>query len=77
MPGALRITKDEMRSGLNAGRRLIQEEWAHHDEIRFVNELVKEGAAEAGPWEYKDGFQCQRRVVTGCRAKPAEENPRV
>lgn len=66
MSVAIRITKDEMRAGLAAGRRLIQEEWAHPDEIRFVNELVTEAIAIAGAWEWSDGFQCERRTITGC-----------
>jgi hypothetical protein len=64
MGGPLRITKNEISIGLKAGRRLIQEEWAHPDEIRFVDELVADGIADAGLWEYRDGFQCERRVVT-------------
>ena len=54
-----------MELGLSRGRRLIQEEWADQAEIAAVNELVSVGKALAGPWEYKDGFQCERRVVTG------------
>lgn len=64
MPGELRITKDEMRAGLASGRTLIQEEWAHPKEIQWVDELVSEGKATATPWEYKDGLQCERRLVT-------------
>lgn len=63
MSGPLRMTKDEIRTGLLAGRRLMQEEWAHPDEIRFVDELVKEGVAEATPWSYSDNFQCKGRTV--------------
>lgn len=77
MSGELRMTKDEMAAGLAAGRRLIQEEWAHRQEIAWVDELVAEDKAEAGPWEYKDGFQCERRVITGkknrCGARPVRD----
>ena len=58
-----------MRQGLARGRRLTQEEWAHPDEIRFVDELVAEGAAAVTEWKYHDNFQCERRYVThnaGC-----------
>lgn len=59
-----RMSKDEMRRGLLAGRMLTQEEWSHADEIRAVDELVAEGIAHAGPWLWRDGFQCERRIVT-------------
>lgn len=62
------MTKDEMRAGLAAGWRLIQEEWADRGEIAAVDELVAEGVASATPWEWKDGFQCERRIVTGAAA---------
>lgn len=59
------MTKEEMAKGLAAGRRLVQEEWADAQEIAWVDELVAEGKAKAGPWEYKAGFQCERRIVMG------------
>lgn len=59
------MTKHEMREGLAAGRVLIQEEWADRHEIEAVDELVSEGVATATPWEYKDGFQCERRRIYG------------
>lgn len=65
MPGELRMTKEEMRAGLAAGRRLSQEEWAHPLEKQWVDELVAEGAAQATPWEYSGNFQCECRTVTG------------
>lgn len=65
--GTLTITKDEMERGLKAGRTLIQEEWAHPNEITWVNELIAEGKATATPWEYKDDFQCERRRITGVK----------
>lgn len=61
------MTKEEMREGLIQGRRLIQEEWSTADEITAVNELAAEGVCTVSPWEYKDGFQCERRVVQGIR----------
>jgi hypothetical protein len=57
------MTKEEMRRGLQSGRRLNQEEWSERSEIAAVDELVAEGVAAATPWEYRDGFQCERRVV--------------
>lgn len=63
------MTKDERARGLAAGRRLVQEEWADRAEIIAVDELVSEGKASATPWEYRDGFQCERRIVTA----PASE----
>jgi hypothetical protein len=65
MPGELRMTKEDMRAGFARGRTLTQEEWAHPSEIKWVDELIAEGAATSTPWEYKDGFQCERRRVTG------------
>jgi hypothetical protein len=75
MSGPLRMTKDEMRVGLLSGRRLIQEEWAHPDEIRFVNELEAEAIAVASAWEWSDRFQCELRSVVA--APSAKENPDV
>lgn len=69
MPGELKMTKDQMRDGFKAGRTLTQEEWAHPSEIAWADELIAEGTATVtAPWEYKDGFQCQRRRVTGVRS---------
>lgn len=60
------MTKDEMREGFKRGRELTQEEWAHPSEIKWVDELIAEGAAEVvAPWQYKDNFQCERRKVRG------------
>lgn len=59
------MTKDEMIIGLAAGRRLIQEEWADGSEIDAVDQLVSEGKAQASPWQWKDNFQCMRRVISG------------
>ena len=60
------LTKEQMREGFAAGRTLTQEEWAHPDEIKWLDELITEGVARiAAPWEYKDNFQCRRRRVTG------------
>ena len=64
-PGPLKMSREEMVAGFARGHRLIQEEWAHPQEIKWVDELIAEGKATATPWEYKDGFQCERRVVTG------------
>lgn len=63
------MTKDEMAKGLASGRSLTQEEWATPDEIQAVDELGAEGLATVGPWEYKDGFQCERRIITGPAAQ--------
>jgi hypothetical protein len=62
------MTKAEMLTGFEKGRALIQEEWAHPHEIQWVDELISEGKATATPWEYKDGFQCERRRITGITA---------
>jgi len=67
MPGELKMTKEQMREGLAKGHTLIQEEWAHPSEIAWIDELITEGAATATPWEYKDGFQCERRRIKGVR----------
>lgn len=58
------MTKDEMAKGLAAGRRLIQEEWADGSEIDAVDQLIAEGKAAASPWQWKDNFQCMRRIIT-------------
>lgn len=64
MSGELRMSKEEMLDGLAKGRTLVQEEWAHLQEIRWIDELIAKGAVTATPWEYKDGFQCERRRIT-------------
>ncbi len=62
------MTKDDMRAGFARGQTLIQEEWAHPDLIRWVDELIAEGVATvSAPWEYKDNFQCERRRIAGIR----------
>lgn len=66
------MTKDEMITGLQAGRTLIQEEWAAHEEVQCVDELVDEGVATATAWEWRDNFQCRRRII---RAKTTAEVP--
>lgn len=58
------MTRKEMEAGLAAGRRLIQEEWADSSEINAVDQLVSEGKAQATPWQWKDNFQCMRRIIT-------------
>ena len=68
----IRITKREMAEGLAQGRALIQEEWAHPQERVWVDELVREGKAIAGPWELKPNFQCERRRITA----PKNKKPR-
>jgi len=69
----IQMTKDEMRNGFASGRTLTQEEWAHPDEIKWLDELIADGVAVvSAPWEYKDGFQCARRRVTGIRNGQSE-----
>lgn len=55
--------------GLAQGRTLIQEEWADPQEVKWVDELIEEGLAEATDWKYKDNFQCEMR-----RVKRKEDN---
>lgn len=62
------MTKEEMAEGLARGRSLIQEEWADPAEIAAVDDLIAEGKATATPWEYLDGYQCERRRI---QANPA------
>ena len=71
----IHMTKAEMMVGFAQGRTLIQEEWAHPQEIAWVDELVAEGKAVAGPWEYRDGFQCERRKIVAA-ARPRHEGER-
>ncbi len=61
------MEKEDMRRGFAQGRCLIQEEWSTPAEIKAVDELASEGVCDAGPWEYSDNFQCERRIVTGIR----------
>ncbi|MGX9392524.1 hypothetical protein ACWX0K_20545 [Nitrobacteraceae bacterium UC4446_H13] len=63
----IRMTKEQMREGFRLGRSLIQEEWANPDEIKWIDELLVEGAATATDWNYRDNFQCSMRRVTGVR----------
>jgi hypothetical protein len=65
MTAPVKLTKAEMAAGLAAGRTLIQEEWANPQEIASVDELIAEGKASATSWEYREGLQCERRLVTG------------
>jgi len=66
------MTKEQMREGFTRGETLTQEEWANPQEIKWVDELISEGAATvSAPWEYKDYFQCERRRVTGVAASKA------
>lgn len=69
MTGQLTMTKQEIAECLSQGRRLTQEEWAHPTEIKSVDELVAEGVAEASPWEYLDGYQCERRLIRAATTK--------
>jgi hypothetical protein len=73
MPGELRMTLEEMREGFSRGSTLTQEEWAHPSEIKWVNDLIAEGAATATDWQYKDNFQCAMRRVTGVVGSPDHE----
>lgn len=58
------MNKQQAMEGLKAGRTLIQEEWSDMDEIKMVDELIAEGWAWSSTgWEYKDGYQCERRRV--------------
>ena len=57
------VTIDEMRTGLLAGRVLIQEEWADQSEIEAVDALVKEGFAQSTAWTYSKNLQCESRRV--------------
>ena len=63
--GQLKMTKQQMAEGFAKGRSLIQEEWAHPSEQKWIDELIVEGKAIATAWEYKDNFQCEMRRVTG------------
>ena len=61
------MSREEMQQGLSQGRTLIQEEWSTPDEKRWVDELEQEGICRTTPWEYKDTFQCERRLIYGIR----------
>lgn len=74
MTGALRMTREEMEQGLAVGRVLIQEEWAHPQEIAWADELVSEGKATASDWQYHPNYQCERRRITGRPAQEADSN---
>lgn len=53
-----------MEKALSAGKQLLQEEWAHADEKRWVDELVAEGKAKVTRWSYHAGFQALARYIT-------------
>lgn len=74
MAGELCMSREEMVKGFAEGRTLTQEEWAHAQEIEWVDELIAEGKATATPWEYVAGFQCERRRVTGVPASEGRAN---
>jgi predicted alpha/beta hydrolase family esterase len=59
------VTKEQMAQGFLQCRQLTQEEWAHPNEIRWVDELIAEGRATATAWVYGEGFQCEYRKVKG------------
>lgn len=47
---------------------MVQEEWADKAEIAALDELIAEGkAVVVDDWEYRDGFQCERRRVRGAK----------
>lgn len=73
MTSPICMTKEQMREVFHRGKTLIQEEWANPSEIQWVDELIAEGTATSTRWEYKDGFQCQRRRITG-RVPDASHN---
>jgi hypothetical protein len=73
MSAARHMTKDEMVQGFNEGRTLIQEEWSDPGEIKDIDDLIASGYCTATPWEYKDGFQCERRRVTGIKGGPTSK----
>ena len=60
------MTKEQMLKGFEAGRELIQEEWSTAEEIKAADECIAENKAVLSEnWTYKDGFQCERRIITG------------
>lgn len=61
------MSYDELQTGLSKGRRMIQEEWANPSEIEDTDKLIELGYANATKWEYKDGFQCERRIIQGIK----------
>lgn len=65
--GQLCMTRKEMEEGFAQGRRLTQEEWAHEQEIKWLDELVAEGKATVTKFEYKANYQCAVRFATGIK----------
>ena len=60
------MTEQEMRKGFAYGGVLVQEEWSTAAEIEAVDKLLQEGVCILKyDWEYKDNFQCKRRLVVG------------
>lgn len=71
MSREIHMTKEQMREGFARGKTLVQEEWSNASEIKWVDELIAEGVAVvSAPWQYLDGFQCERRRVTGVSSSP-------
>lgn len=57
---------DQIAAGFAIGRQLTQEEWAEKSTIIFVDQMIAEGKAVViADWEWKDNFQCERRLVKG------------
>lgn len=63
--GTRNILKAEMLEGFAQGRTLIQEEWAHPEEIREADECIAEGKCTTQGWNYEDNFQCEVRRLVG------------
>lgn len=61
------LLKAEIVERLAGGRTILQEEWSDRYEIVAVDQLIAAGVAITDGWEYKDGFQCERRVIRGVR----------
>lgn len=56
------MSKEELKLGLIQGRILDQWDFANHMERRWVEELIEEGIAKAGPWVRRRG-RLMRKVM--------------
>lgn len=54
------MTKEEMIQGLQAGRTLVLDGWAHEDERKAIAELVE---ADLVTMEFREGNQCSAYYI--------------
>lgn len=56
------MTREEIIEGLRAGRTLVQDGWATEQEVRVVDDLVREGLATR---DFREGDQYSAYLIRG------------